>query len=408
MWQHSKCLGISQAEAEKDDFHFVCADCKRREEEANRPKIPPLKFRIGSASPATTKKEGEQERRPSPNATPTPSNTGNVYAQPSLQPPTQQPQFKSEQPASPERRSNGLPNPGSFAAPGSPSKASAGPASSPLSSLPEPAYINRHAHQQPAHNSSAALQGILSGTPLSSHRPSSSHSVHSQTHPSPIQNRPSMSPTQGNRDVGPLAGFPPSAHSNGSIPSTPYGQHRPVGRPQDRAIPSFSSSMDQRTTSFSDSLPSHTPPPPGSQSNMSLSGLSPIKNNSPRPVTASSVGGASILPPIHRLEPSPKLMGRSSVDAPIPPPVKMMTPEQEERRQRENEMATAAAPDNNNNNNNNNGAHISLPHLSSWNIPSNSIPQQQPPQQQRQPLPPPLAPTAADQDKGLNGHGQGH
>jgi DNA-directed RNA polymerase len=36
------------------------------------------------------------------------------------------------------------------------------------------------------------------------------------------------------------------------------------------------------------------------------------------------------------LEPSPKLMGRSSPDAPIPAPMKCMTPEQEERRQREN------------------------------------------------------------------------
>jgi hypothetical protein len=39
-------------------------------------------------------------------------------------------------------------------------------------------------------------------------RPSSSHSNHSNhSLPSPIKNRPSMSPTQGNKDVGPLA-FP--------------------------------------------------------------------------------------------------------------------------------------------------------------------------------------------------------
>ncbi|KAL8712335.1 MAG: hypothetical protein Q9220_003486 [cf. Caloplaca sp. 1 TL-2023] len=50
VWQHSACLGISQAEAEKDDFHFVCQDCKRRAEDAARPKIPPLKFHLGSSS----------------------------------------------------------------------------------------------------------------------------------------------------------------------------------------------------------------------------------------------------------------------------------------------------------------------------------------------------------------------
>ena len=52
VWQHSACLGISQSDAEKDDFHFVCDTCKRREEDAKKPKIPSLKFRVGpSASP---------------------------------------------------------------------------------------------------------------------------------------------------------------------------------------------------------------------------------------------------------------------------------------------------------------------------------------------------------------------
>lgn len=283
--------------------------------------------------------------------------------------PPAQPQFNGGPPVSPERRFYPITN--GFPAPGSPSKASVGPASSPLSSLPKPAYIPR---QEPAQNSTAALQGILSGNPLS-HRPSSSHS-------SPIQNRPSMSPTQGNRDVGPLAGFPPSTIPNGSLPSTPYGQHRPIARPQDRGVPSFSSSIDQRTTSFSESFaPHHTPPPPGSQNNnnLALSGLSPTKNDSPRPVTASSVSSASILPPIHRLEPSPKLMGRSSVDAPIPPPVKMMTPEQEGRRQLENQLAS----------------NTTLPPLSSWNTPSsnNNI---------QPPLDP--APNTQNQNNSMNGH----
>ena len=35
VWQHSKCLGISKQAAEKDDFHFVCADCTKK---ANQPK----------------------------------------------------------------------------------------------------------------------------------------------------------------------------------------------------------------------------------------------------------------------------------------------------------------------------------------------------------------------------------
>ncbi|KAK1978263.1 PHD-finger domain-containing protein [Colletotrichum cereale] len=39
VWQHSKCLGISENEAEKPEFHLICQSCKRREDEAAaRPK----------------------------------------------------------------------------------------------------------------------------------------------------------------------------------------------------------------------------------------------------------------------------------------------------------------------------------------------------------------------------------
>lgn len=33
VWQHSKCLGIEQDEADRDDFHFICDHCKRAERE---------------------------------------------------------------------------------------------------------------------------------------------------------------------------------------------------------------------------------------------------------------------------------------------------------------------------------------------------------------------------------------
>ena len=46
MWQHSACLGVTQADAEKEDFQFVCIDCKRKEEDAKKPKIPSLKFKV--------------------------------------------------------------------------------------------------------------------------------------------------------------------------------------------------------------------------------------------------------------------------------------------------------------------------------------------------------------------------
>lgn len=50
VWQHSKCHGFSPKQAEKDGFHFVCATCKRREEDAKKPKIPSLKLGKNRAS----------------------------------------------------------------------------------------------------------------------------------------------------------------------------------------------------------------------------------------------------------------------------------------------------------------------------------------------------------------------
>lgn len=60
VWQHSKCHGIAVEEAERDDFHFVCADCSRRDEEAKRPKTPSLKIRL-SSSPQSEKKRKAAE-----------------------------------------------------------------------------------------------------------------------------------------------------------------------------------------------------------------------------------------------------------------------------------------------------------------------------------------------------------
>ncbi|KAL5868361.1 hypothetical protein ACKVWC_009125 [Pyricularia oryzae] len=59
VWQHSKCLGIDQDEAEREDFHFICGPCKRRQEENERlrPRGTVIKIKLGSASssPATAK-----------------------------------------------------------------------------------------------------------------------------------------------------------------------------------------------------------------------------------------------------------------------------------------------------------------------------------------------------------------
>lgn len=50
VWQHSACHGIRESEAESDDFHFVCASCRR-------PKTNTFKIRLSSsASPQNEKR----------------------------------------------------------------------------------------------------------------------------------------------------------------------------------------------------------------------------------------------------------------------------------------------------------------------------------------------------------------
>ncbi|KKA30521.1 hypothetical protein TD95_003375 [Thielaviopsis punctulata] len=62
VWLHSKCVGVSQEEAEMSDFHFTCSSCQRRAEEKNRPRTM-IKIKVGrmaetANSEVTDNKEG--------------------------------------------------------------------------------------------------------------------------------------------------------------------------------------------------------------------------------------------------------------------------------------------------------------------------------------------------------------
>lgn len=48
-WQHSACYGLQPEDAQREDFHFVCTDCKRKDEFKRNPKLPPLKLNQGSS-----------------------------------------------------------------------------------------------------------------------------------------------------------------------------------------------------------------------------------------------------------------------------------------------------------------------------------------------------------------------
>ena len=70
VWQHSKCLGIAEEEAEKKDFHFVCDSCRRREqaEKERRPRIIKIKVnRPGSSPSSPAQRAPEGNSPPQPN-----------------------------------------------------------------------------------------------------------------------------------------------------------------------------------------------------------------------------------------------------------------------------------------------------------------------------------------------------
>ncbi len=45
-WQHSKCLGVEEQEADQDDFHFICSSCRRRENTSSDPRPQTIKLKI--------------------------------------------------------------------------------------------------------------------------------------------------------------------------------------------------------------------------------------------------------------------------------------------------------------------------------------------------------------------------
>jgi hypothetical protein len=54
IWQHSKCVGVSETDADSEDFSFVCKTCEKRAKDEERAKThPPIKIRLnrpGSSS----------------------------------------------------------------------------------------------------------------------------------------------------------------------------------------------------------------------------------------------------------------------------------------------------------------------------------------------------------------------
>ncbi len=424
VWQHSQCLGIRRIEAGKDDFHFFCKDCKQKIEDAKKPNIK-LKFRAGLSSSPPQARERPSSETPSPALKLTAVEVPAQSLQNSR--PSSQGQATLPPIDSPRKLANGLlPSPylqhaasnaaisnlshQTFAPPNARSLSTSAhingsqpeqptyayPLNPPSHQLSAPSsYANGHAHNHSQHVQGGRPASAYINTNYSPDRvhqsqgafqqPDLSHRVTPQvrpvankmphstistpaTHhpgrlPSPVLNRPSMSPTQGNADVGPLAGIPHHS-ATGSAMSPPQSQlskSQSLNRSmalqhhhQDQAI----SYPNGGGTNQSHTMQANTTQPKDKHQHQhkhqKLSGLSPTKHSpslpgpstiasnhypyahsSPStpqipPATATATGsgprrsisGKLVFPPTEMLHPSPTQLDKS----PMPTPSKAMTP----------------------------------------------------------------------------------
>ncbi|KAL2423402.1 hypothetical protein ABEF95_008175 [Exophiala dermatitidis] len=387
VWQHSKCLGISKLAAEKEDFHFICNDCKRKEEDAKKPKIS-LKFKVGPSS------------SPVP---PSPAQPKSTFAGVEIPKKEQQDGVQSPNQASVTNgyQPHSSPPAPSITSPSRPQNAdikqhtSSGHPHSPPQDI-KPAGLqnwwpqtNATSQQQPySSHSSAGNQDTKQPHPTQTAPSSSVDSsgtarqyqdtvqnqasfAAAQSTPrqpsqplvngqsmnnagrlsSPVINRPTMSPTQGNMDVGPVAGIPQKLEAsdaeqrtgvstessmNGYAHATPNGVIQPHATP--RGPNQFHQAQTPSTQPFSGLSPKkqRTPVPaaptpmiPQKSNRMSppLAALSqPAASKLPGSVEKRTVSGTPIFPPVENLRPSPEQLRNMSSTEPVPTPSKQPQP----------------------------------------------------------------------------------
>ena len=207
-------------------------------------------------------------------------------------------------------------------------------------------YQSSHPSQHLQHIQSPSPSQDPFQTSLSRQMPDPS--IPSQNLPSPIKNRPSMSPTQGDYDTSPL-NFPPAQNTNGTSLQHPLPNHDPSNSPikqQSSPLapsvlpPSASpilqappqqwspiSPVKQQSSPLAPSIPptSTSPSLHGLAQHQSpippASGLSPTKHSPPRPPPSHGVMGTPVMPPTTNLSPSPTLQNFNA-------PVKGLTLEQ--------------------------------------------------------------------------------
>ncbi|KAG8626058.1 hypothetical protein KVT40_006459 [Elsinoe batatas] len=329
IWQHSKCNGIEESDAEREDFHFICSDCKRKEEDAKKPKIPPLKLgRVGASSSPQTDKSESRPASSGVNGVVSPQ-IGRIVEGVSIIRPSQS---KAHSP--PTARAGNLQNGPSLSPhgqhPGPPGYHPHGP---PSVGIPQAAW-NGNALGPPQVQASHNHYHSYNGAPPP---PGSHHQIHQQAHASALANAGFHQNSPGNQNNGyampqqPV--FPPQQQQyRQPLPQSSYMNSFSTQRPSSsasngatpspvkkRATPSPSAPRHvDRNSPFSASRPSgqspyhQLSPPPNSVHQQRMAGQSPVKQPSPSPpppyrYQAPLQSSPSMPPPLHALQSSPSL-----------------------------------------------------------------------------------------------------
>ncbi|CAG5156917.1 uncharacterized protein ALTATR162_LOCUS4710 [Alternaria atra] len=344
VWQHMKCHGITEEQADDSKFVFVCTACKRKEGEADQPKPPSLKLRLTSQSPSSHNHAEANGDGPS-----MPAHRFDGVQLPAPQ--AFQPPMHSAQPwvdgPSLSPRGQALGPPGiqrSEAAYGSPTKGANGSMSSPIrahfsspghrtgnghpTSSPPPYNLERipssptkgfHMPQPQQNGSSFGGPNPFNSNPFGPPQPEAPY-VRSFSRPasaagpggSPVKHSPAASPRPAN-------GLPPSFNFNSPHSSFP---------PSSANRPSFSPTKHSSPAPLRANMSSPAPAPmriaPSPSSQMPAQMLpdpipAPLKHDGMRPVSSHQMSETPVFPPIKSLEPlsSPTILD---------PPVKKSSP----------------------------------------------------------------------------------
>ncbi|KAK5053979.1 hypothetical protein LTR84_001941 [Exophiala bonariae] len=381
VWQHSKCLGISKAAAEKADFIFVCQDCKQKEEDAKKPKVT-IKFKVGTSSspappsPASTQTRFVSVDIPKANKAGESNQTGalNETQMQQSSPPSQS--INASSPTYPRHNgtfhhyshpqtSNSPSRPISSTSQQSPNSIvyrnhnSVSHAALPQPLLHRPTGHTTQSSSIPSHPSSASTPQqngnassraqTISAAPSQvwqGQTPGNARAAGDVARlPSPVLNRPTMSPTQGNMDVGPVAGVPQKssvhgratnghAHNLNGVTQYPLATPRANSNiasaetPNTVPLSGLSPKKQQTPVAFATTL--HVPKSGGLSTPLTSSqqaSLNTSAGSGASQVQKRSVSGTLILPPIENLRPSPEQMRNMSSNEPVPTPSKQSPPQ---------------------------------------------------------------------------------